>query len=50
MLVVEAESPSFTLDKLDRWLDTCTQRMVATGSASPATIGALWALQAKVLG
>ena len=48
--VLEAECPDFSADKLDRWINTCTQHMLATGSASPDTIGALWALQARVMG
>lgn len=50
VILMEAECADFTIAKLDQWLDLCTQRMIATGSTSPGTIGALWAMQARVLG
>ena len=50
VIVIDAEANSFTIDKLNAWIDIGIQRMITTGSASPGTIGALWAMQARVLG
>ena len=48
VLVLESE-PRFTARKLQTWLDICTERMHATGSATPATLAALAQLQREVL-
>ena len=48
VLVLESE-PRFTARKLQTWLDICTERMHATGSATPATLAALAELQREVL-
>lgn len=39
----------FSTDALNRWIDTCTQRMTETGSAVPELVAELRALQARVL-
>lgn len=48
VLVLECE-PRFTTTKLQAWLELATQRMQATGSASPATLAALARLRGEVL-
>lgn len=50
VFVLEGESRNgFTADKLNRWFDTCTQRMTETGSAAPDVVTQLRALQRRVL-
>lgn len=50
VFVLEGESRNgFTAGKLGRWLDTCTQRMAETASATPQVVAELRALQARVL-
>lgn len=50
VFVLEGEGRGgFTADKLTRWLDTCTDRMLDTGSIPTSTVAALRALQARVL-
>lgn len=50
VFVLEGEGRGgFTADKLTRWLDTCTDRMLETGSIPTSTVAALRALQARVL-
>ncbi len=50
VFVLEGEGRGgFTADKLTRWLDTCTERMLETGSVPTSTVAALRALQARVL-
>jgi len=48
VLVLECE-PRFTSAKLQAWLELATQRMQATGSASPVTLAALARLRGEVL-
>lgn len=50
VFVLEGESRTgFTAEKLERWLNTCAQRMSETGSVVPAVVTQLRALQARVL-
>ena len=50
VFVLEGETGSgFSADKLNRWLDACTQRMTETCSAKPQVLVELRALQARVL-
>lgn len=49
-VVLDAESRNgFSCEKLERWIDTCSQRMNATGSVQPAVVAELQALTARVL-
>ena len=50
VFVLEAEGRNgFSGKKLERWIDTCTQRMSATGSIPPAVVDELQTLTARVL-
>jgi hypothetical protein len=50
VFVLEANNVrGFNTDALNRWIDTCTQRMTETGSAAPELVAELRALQARVL-
>ena len=48
VLVLECE-PRFTVARMRHWLGVATERMHATGSATPDTLAALARLQREVL-
>lgn len=48
VLVLECE-PRFTAARMRHWLGVATERMHATGSATPGTLAALARLQREVL-
>jgi len=48
VLVLECE-PRFTAARMRHWLGLATERMHATGSATPGTLAALARLQGEVL-
>lgn len=50
VFVLESEGrEGFDRLKMGRWLDTCTERMLATGSVEERTVIALRAMQGRVL-
>lgn len=50
MFVLDAQgTKGFSADAMNRWIDTCTARMVETGSAPADLVAEVRALQARVL-
>jgi hypothetical protein len=50
VFVLEANhTRGFSADALNRWIDTCSARMIETGSAPAELVAELRALQARVL-
>lgn len=50
MFVLDAQgTKGFSADAMNRWIDTCTARMLETGSATADLVAEVRALQARVL-
>ena len=50
VFVLDAEGRNgFSVEKLERWVDICSQRMASTGSAPHGVVAELQALTARVL-